>query len=115
MLKTIPFIILMESPMSLKEDLQHSPKLDARLRSQLAFLDDKTDPAAPLFSLFVKVIGTDALDTKQVKVNVIAGDIGTAHNVSLNGLKELVDNPRVNYLQGSTKMHPNSRPAGPRL
>ncbi|MEZ0260586.1 MAG: hypothetical protein ACAH80_06220 [Alphaproteobacteria bacterium] len=96
--------------MSLKEDLMNSPKLDARLRASLAFLDDATDPAAPLFSLFVKVSGTGALDTKQVHVNIIAGDIGTAHNVSLNGLKELVDNPRVNYLQGSTKMRPNNGP-----
>jgi len=105
----------MSPEISLKDELMKSPKLDSRLKSQLAFLDDKTDPSAPLFSLFVKVSGAGELAVKGVKVNLVAGDIGTAHNVSLAGLKELIDNPRVNYLQGSTKMHPTNRPTGPRF
>lgn len=96
--------------MSLKSDLLKSPKLSSNLVMQLMQLDDATDPSKPLFSAFVQLDSATPFSTPHVQVNMTAGTIATAHGISLQGLKELVDSPRVKSVQGSTKMRPTSAP-----
>ena len=90
--------------MSLKEEFQKCAKIDARLKMQIARLDDAANPDAPLFSLLVRANNAQPLAVEGVQLNDISGPIRTAHGVSLNGLKTLIDEPRVVSVSGASKM-----------
>lgn len=90
--------------MNLKKEFEKSAKIDARLKMQIARLDDATNPDEPLFSLLVRANNAQPLAVEGVQLNDISGPIRTAHGVSLNGLKALVDEPRVVSVSGANKM-----------
>ena len=103
--------------MSLKDELSQSRKLDPRLRVQILRLDDGTDPDQPLFSALLRLDTEQPLSVPGALVTTHgAGNIFTAHEISLNGLKNLVDSPRVSYVEGGRPLYPDQaqRPKGPR-
>lgn len=99
--------------MSLKDELAQSRKLSSRLRMDLMRLDDATDPDKPLFSALLRA-APGPLTVAGADIRNVAGEIHTARNITLNGLKNLVDDARITYVEGSTPMFPEaSKPPKP--
>jgi hypothetical protein len=99
--------------MSLKEELSKNRKLSPKLRMVVMRLDDAADPEQPQFSALIQASasfnGVSGADT-----HAIAGGIFSAHNITLNGLKNLVDDDSVSYVEGSTPMFPAQTSKPPR-
>jgi hypothetical protein len=93
--------------MSLTDLLLSSRKLSPSFHAAIEGLSPHTDPDKPLFSALVAF--KDAAKPPVVKgahVASLIGDIATMHHISLNGLKELVDDNRVIYVDKSHVMGP---------
>jgi hypothetical protein len=97
--------------MSLKDELLASNKLSLHFRMAVERVPENTDPDQPLFEGILRTKGSDStpLDLPGLKENVIAGPIRTAREISLNGLKALVDSDRVVYIEASRRLYPSSQ------
>jgi hypothetical protein len=103
--------------MPLKDDLAKSGKLSPELRVQVMQIDADTDPDKPLFSAILMLDSETPLSVPGASVAQHgAGNIFTARDMSLNGLKNLVDCGRVKYIEASLPMFPEvPHPKGPEL
>ncbi len=95
--------------MTLRDDLIQNRKIDSRLRAKIAFLDASVDDDTPLFSAFIRASASFNNSTG-IHLNQIVGGIYTAHTLSLNNLKTLVDEASVKFIEGSQKLFPDSDP-----
>lgn len=102
--------------MTLKDEILKSGKLNPPLAAEIAGLDGNTDPDKPLFNLFVRLDSTQPLIIEGVDIQSnVPSKICIARNISLKGLKSLIDSPRVEHLSADIQMHPmTSKPSGPR-
>ena len=102
--------------MSLKDELAKSRKLSPQLRMTIARLDDATDPDQPLFSALLRGV-PGPVTVAGADIREVAGGIHSARNITLNGLKNLVDDARITYVEGSRPMFPEAgnRPKPPSM
>lgn len=100
--------------MSFKE-LARNRKLSPKLRMAVMQLDDGADPDQPRFSALLQT-STGFTGVAGADIHTIAGNICTARNITLNGLKNLVGDDKVSYIEGATPMFPEQSAArkGPR-
>ncbi len=93
--------------MSLKDEFNYS-KMNAGLSSLLADVDDKADPNIPLFEAFVLVKdkGSRLPTIVGAEISSTKGVIRTARNITLNGLKTLLDNDEVVLVSAARTLRP---------
>jgi hypothetical protein len=97
--------------MSLKDELAQSQKLNAELLLQLAHLDSATDASQPLFKTVVKYVGAAPFTVPGADISPLnRRDTFVVDNLSLNGLRSLVDNPGVLYVSSTSQLFTPEQP-----
>lgn len=98
--------------MSIKSELMASKKLTASFAAALARLPDNTNPDTPLFSAFIRTPANrqdHRVELEQLNgfsFSAAVGDILTVRDVTLNGLKQLVDSSSVESIEGGRPLRP---------
>ncbi len=99
--------------MSVKDEIQKSGKLDAATHAAVASVPDSTDPDQPYLSLFLTLNSDQPLVIPGVDINGTTGTVRTANNVSLNGLKALIDCPQTKFLRSAQRLRTSSPAPAP--
>src|SRR5947207_2124566 len=90
--------------MTLKEEIAKSRKLNSALRMQLEDLAEDTDPDQLLFDVIMSLTDDRPFTAAGVEIHSRTSKILTA-KASLNGLKNLVDDPLVRRVEGPIEHH----------
>lgn len=92
--------------MSLKDAFMKSRKINSQLKVDIAFMEDGVDPDRPMLSALIKMKDEQVPQIEGVQMSHSIAKIFTAHQITLNGLKNLIDHPSVIYIEGAKPLFP---------